>query len=127
MSYAALVTDRFDEMVDFYGKELGFEVVEQWDRSNARGVRFDLAGLRLELLDNQRERNPLSLGTPADRFHVVVEVEDIEAERRRLKIEAPPAQTTSWGAQMFQIRDPDGVLVTFLQWISEGDHVRAKN
>ena len=116
MSYVALVTDRFEEMALFYGTLLGFPVVEEWDRDNARGRRFELGGLRLEILDNSRERNPLSLGEPADRFHVVVEVEDIEAARNGIAIEAPPAQDTSWGARIFQVRDPDGVPVTFLQW-----------
>jgi catechol 2,3-dioxygenase-like lactoylglutathione lyase family enzyme len=117
MSYVALVTDRFDEVVRFYGEVLGFPVVNQWDRSNARGLRFDVGGMRLEILDNERERKPLALGTPADRFHVVIEVDDIDAAGREIKIDAPPAQTTSWGARMFQVRDPDGVPVTFLQWI----------
>ncbi len=121
MSYVALVTDRFDEMVRFYGDDLGFEVLEQWDRSNARGIRFDLGGVRLEILDNQREREPLSLGTPADRFHVVIEVDDIEVARQRLKIDAPPARTTSWGAETFELCDPDAVCVTFLHWLDTGN------
>jgi catechol 2,3-dioxygenase-like lactoylglutathione lyase family enzyme len=122
MSYVALVTDRYDEMVRFYGDDLGFEVVRQWDRPGARGLRFDLEGLRLELIDNRRERSPLSLGTPADRFHVVVEVDDIEAARQRVNIDAPPAQSTSWGADIFEFQDPDGIRVTFLQWTDgQGD------
>ena len=120
MSYVALVTDRFDEVVQFYGEDLGLPVVKQWDRSNARGLRFDLGGMRLEILDNERERKPLRLGTTADRFHVVVEVDDIDIARHRIKIDAPSAQTTSWGARLFQVRDPDGVPVTFLQWIETG-------
>ena len=119
MSYVALVTDRFEEMALFYGTLLGFPVVEEWDRDNARGRRFELGGLRLEILDNSRERNPLSLGEPADRFHVAVEVEDIEAARNGIAIGAPPVQDTSWGARIFQVRDPDGVPVTFLQWTRE--------
>ena len=27
-------------------------------------------------------------------------------------------QTTSWGAKLFQLRDPDGVPVTFLEWVA---------
>ena len=117
MSYVAMETDRYDEMLRFYGEGLGFEVVRQWDRDNARGVRFDLHGIRLELIDNQRERNPLSLGSPADRFHVVIEVDDIEAARQRIKIDAPSARTTSWGAEIFELHDPDGIRVTFLHWL----------
>ena len=120
MSYIALATDRFDEVVRFYAADLGFPVVEQWDRPNGRGLRFDLGGMRLEILDNERERNPLTLGTPADRFHLVVEVDDIEAARHQIKIDAPPAQSTSWGARLFQVRDPDKVPITFLQWIDTG-------
>jgi len=119
MSYVALVTDRFEEMALFYGTLLGFPVVEEWDRDNARGRRYELGGLRLEILDNSRERNPLSLGEPGDRFHVAVEVEDIEAARNEIAIGAPPVQDTSWGTRIFQVRDPDGVLVTFLQWTRE--------
>ena len=120
MSYVALVTDRFNEVARFYGEELGFPVVKQWDRSNARGLRFDVGGMRLEILDNERERKSLAQGTPADRFHVVIEVDDIDAAGREIKIDAPPAETTSWGARIFQVRDPDGVPVTFLQRIETG-------
>jgi len=120
MSYVALVTDRYDEMVRFYGDDLGFEVVKQWDRPKARGLRFDLGGIRLELIDNQRESKPLSLGTPADRFHVVIEVDDIEDVRQRIRIDAPPARSTSWGAEIFELHDPDGIRVTFLQWTKSG-------
>jgi len=117
VSYVALATDRFEEVTSFYGELLGFPVVEQWDRPNGRGRRFDIGGMRLEILDNDRERNPLTLGEPADRFHVVVEVEDIEDARNQIEIEAPPTQAVSWGARLFQIRDPDGIPITYLQWI----------
>ena len=117
MSYVAMVTDRYDEMLRFYGADLGFEAVKEWDRDNARGVRFDLGGIRLELIDNQRERDPLRLGAPADRFHVVIEVDDIEVARQRIRVDAPPARSTSWGAETVELHDPDGIQVTFLHWI----------
>ena len=116
MSYISLATDRFDEVVHFYGAELAFPVIDQWDRPNKRGLCFDLGGgMRLEILDNARESDPVCLGTPADRFNVVIEVDDIEVVRRRIK-GAPPARATSLGVQLFQIRDPDAVPITFLQW-----------
>ena len=101
MSYVALATDRFDEVVRFYEASLGFSVVEQWDRPTGRGLRFDLGGMRLEILDNQRERKPLRLGEPADRFHVVIEVDDIEVAKARLEIDTPSPQATSWGSRLF--------------------------
>jgi catechol 2,3-dioxygenase-like lactoylglutathione lyase family enzyme len=78
MSYVALLTTRFDEVTRFYGELLGFPIVKQWDRSNARGRRFDAGGMRLEIIDNEREPNPVRLGEPADRVHIVIEVENIE-------------------------------------------------
>ena len=117
MSYVALATDLFDEVVFFYGACLDFPVVEEWDRTNGRGRRFNVGGLRLEILDNTREARPLRLPEARDRFHIVVEVNDIEAARSRMAITTPPPQTVSWGAKLFQIRDPDGVPVTFLQWL----------
>ena len=120
MSYIAFATDRFDDVVGFYGETLGFGVVEQWDRPRGRGRRFDLGGgLRLEILDNVREPQPVKLETGL-RVHVVVETADIDATWSTLKVEAPPPADTSWGARLFQIQDPDGVPVTFLQWTQEG-------
>ena len=117
MSYVALATNRFDEVTRFYGELLGFPIVTQWDRSNARGRRFDAGGMRLEILDNEREQPQLELSETADKVHIVIEVEDIEEARDRIEIDAPLPQGTSWGARLFQVRDPDGVPITFLQWI----------
>jgi catechol 2,3-dioxygenase-like lactoylglutathione lyase family enzyme len=117
MSYVALVTNRFDEVTRFYGELLGFPIVKQWDRANARGLRFDTGGMRLEIIDHEREQRQLELGEPADRFHIVIEVENIDEMRQRIKIDAPPAQDASWGARFFRVHDPDGIPVTFLQWI----------
>jgi catechol 2,3-dioxygenase-like lactoylglutathione lyase family enzyme len=122
MSYVALATQRYEEVVEFYGSLLGFPVVDQWDRPNARGRRFDLDGMRLEILDNQRKQRPVPIGSPADRVQLVVEVDDIEKAREGLGIEAPLPESTSWGARLFQVRDPDGIPVTFLQWVeTDGD------
>jgi catechol 2,3-dioxygenase-like lactoylglutathione lyase family enzyme len=122
MSYVALATQRYEEVVEFYGSLLGFPVVDQWDRPNARGRRFDLGGMRLEILDNQRKQRPVPIGEPVDRVQLVVEVDDIEKTRESIDIEAPLPQYTSWGARLFQVRDPDGIPVTFLQWLeTDGD------
>ena len=119
MSYMALVTDRFDEVTLFYGNVLGFPVVEYWDRDNARGQRFDTGGMRLEIIDNTREKHPQALGDPAQKVHIVIEVDDIEDARDRIGIEVPPITETSWGSRMFQLRDPDGIPVTYLQWLEK--------
>ena len=117
MSFVALLTDRYDAMVRFYGERLGLPTTERWDRSCARGCRFDLGdGLRLELLDNRREASPRELGEPGDRVQLVIEVADLDAAARSLDPPVPEPTPTSWGARIFQVRDPDGVAVTLLQW-----------
>ena len=121
MSYIAFATDRFDDMVRFYGSTLNFLKLESWDRPNGRGQWFDLGGLRMEILDNARERRPLHLEPPADRIHVVVEVEDLLCARSRLRLDTPAPTNTSWGARLFQIRDPDGLAVTLLEWAKHRD------
>jgi hypothetical protein len=110
MSFVALATDRFDEVARFYGEGLGLPSVEGWDRPGGRGRRFNLGGIRLGVLDNARERQPLRLFEPGDRIHLVIEVDDIDATRDRLAIEAPAPQATSWGARLFQVRDRTACL-----------------
>jgi catechol 2,3-dioxygenase-like lactoylglutathione lyase family enzyme len=119
MSYVALATDAFDAVTKFYGHDLGFPVVEEWDRPAGRGRRVDLVGRRRGLLDNARERRPVALGATADRVHLVVEVSDIDAACDSFRIGAPPPHVVSWGARLFQVRDPDGVPVTFLEWLDK--------
>jgi len=121
MSYVALLTNRFDEVSLFYGDLLGFPTVEEWDRDNARGRRFDTGGMRLEIIDNEREQPRLALGEPADRMHIVIEVGDIDEARSGLALDTPPVTDTTWGSRLFQVNDPDGIPVTFLQWLEPGE------
>jgi catechol 2,3-dioxygenase-like lactoylglutathione lyase family enzyme len=121
MSYMALATERYEAMRRFYGETLGFPVAAAWDRPGARGQMFDLGGgLRLEILDAVGQKRPLRLGPADDRCHVVIEVEDVDAARARLPIAMPEPVVTSWGARLFQLRDPDGTAVWFLEWLREG-------
>ena len=121
MSYVALLTNRFDQVSRFYGDDLGLPIVEQWDRDNARGARFDIGGMRLEIIDNEREQPPLALGEPADRMHIVIEVADIDEARSQLALDASPVTDTSWGSRVFQVHDPDGIPVTYLQWLEPAE------
>ena len=121
MSFIALATRRYAEVVDFYGTALGFPAVRSWDRPRGRGCVFDLGGLKLEILDALREQAPQQLGDPGERVNVVVEVDDLDAMRSRLPIATPEPFATSWGARLFSLRDPDGIPVWFLQWIEPVD------
>jgi catechol 2,3-dioxygenase-like lactoylglutathione lyase family enzyme len=118
ISYAGLATARFDEVVKFYG-DLGFRKVRGWDRPDGRGVVLQLQDLHLELLDATREKYPMRLEPPGDRFHVVLEVADVNAVRQTLTIQSPEPVETSWGARLLKFRDPDGIRVWFLQWLRD--------
>ncbi len=119
MSYIGLATEHFEEVAHFYGHTLGFRVLESWDRPTGRGRRFDLEGLKLEVLDSKRESISIALEPPRDRIHLVVEVDDVVAAHARVQIKANEPAEVSWGAKLFQIRDPDGVVVTFLEWTNK--------
>ena len=126
MSYVALATDQFEEHPQGRVDPDHFLVVDGWNRANARGSRLNLGGMRLEIFDNGRERTRLQLNAPGDRFHLVIEVNDINEAHDKISIEAPRPQATSWGAHVFQVHDPDGVPITFLQWSSALDEAREK-
>jgi catechol 2,3-dioxygenase-like lactoylglutathione lyase family enzyme len=121
MSYVCLATASFDAVEGFYRQVLGGSVIRAWDRPGARGVLLEVHGLRLELLDASREKRQLRLLAPGDRVHLVLEVLDVDAVHQALALYAPVPVTTNWGCRCFAIRDPDGVQVTFLQWLREPD------
>ncbi|AZQ63785.1 VOC family protein [Flammeovirga pectinis] len=120
MSYFALVTDNYDEVIRFYQQKLAFPIIEKWDRHNARGTRFKMDDLKLEILDNSIKKEKLELFKPGDRFHLVIEVDKIEESYERLKdIALTPPVSTSWNATLFQVIDPDGINISYLSWKNE--------
>ena len=116
MGFVSLATAQFDAMSAFYCGTLGGTVLKSWDRDNARGMLLDLGGLRLELMDATRERNPPTLREPDGRFHLVIEVNNIMERHRALPEGTPLPRAMSWGASAVTMLDPDGLKVFFLQW-----------
>jgi catechol 2,3-dioxygenase-like lactoylglutathione lyase family enzyme len=59
---------------------------------------------------------------PADGVLVVFVVDDADAEYARLQQEGvaitTPLQTEPWGERFFQVADPNGVIVQFVQWVT---------
>ena len=114
-SYVVLRTNNFEAMVSFYGERLGFPQADRWNQASGQGVIYELPGVLLTIVDNDRERSPLILGASLDRVGLVIEVEDIDDARDHLDMETPIPSATSRGARQFQLRDPDGLPITFLQ------------
>ncbi len=116
MSYIALATHRFEAVIKFYIGRLGLRLIDQFERTGARGAHIDLGGgARIEILDASRQSRPMTIQEPADdRIHVVIETDDIFGDCKRLSL--PEPKSTSWGAKVVTLRDPDGVSVWFLQW-----------
>ena len=60
-------------------------------------------------------------GRRADGLLVVFVVDDVDAEHDRLVAEGvtitTPLETEPWGEGYFQVTDPCGVVVQFVQWI----------
>ena len=79
---------------------------------------FNLVFLRtgLDTLtpDSLRDQN-------ADGILIVFVVDDVDGECARFQQEgvaiATPLQTEPWGERFFQVRDPNGVVVQFVQWM----------
>jgi catechol 2,3-dioxygenase-like lactoylglutathione lyase family enzyme len=80
---------------------------------------FNLIFLRTGLTtfkpDSMRDRH-------ADGLLVVFVVDDVDAECARLHQEGvaitTPLQTEQWGERFFQVSDPNGVVVQFVQWVT---------
>jgi catechol 2,3-dioxygenase-like lactoylglutathione lyase family enzyme len=61
-------------------------------------------------------------GRHADGLLVVFVVDDADAEYARLQREGvaitTPLQTEPWGERFFQVSDPNGIVVQFVQWVT---------
>jgi catechol 2,3-dioxygenase-like lactoylglutathione lyase family enzyme len=63
-------------------------------------------------------------GHTADGLLVVFVVDDVDAECARLESEGvamtTPLETEPWGERYFQVTDPNGVVIQFVQWMTTG-------
>jgi catechol 2,3-dioxygenase-like lactoylglutathione lyase family enzyme len=60
-------------------------------------------------------------GRGADGLLIAFVVDDVDAECARLEREGvaitTPLETEPWGERYFQVTDPNGVVVQFVQWV----------
>jgi catechol 2,3-dioxygenase-like lactoylglutathione lyase family enzyme len=79
---------------------------------------FNLIFLRTGLASFKPES---MAGHSADGLLIAFVVDDVDAECARLAEEGvaitTPLETEPWGERYFQVTDPNGVVVQFVQWI----------
>ena len=105
----------------FAQRHLGFR--EEMSADGFFSLARDDAGFNLIFLrtgletfkpDSMRDRS-------ADGLLIAFVVDDVDAECARLEAEgvaiATPLETEPWGERFFQVADPNGVVVQFVQWV----------
>jgi catechol 2,3-dioxygenase-like lactoylglutathione lyase family enzyme len=92
-----------DGFVSLTREDLGFNVIY---------LRTGLQSFKPAAL---RDRN-------ADGLLLVMVVDDVDGEYARIRREGvavtTPIETEPWGERFFQVTDPNGVVVQFVQWMS---------
>ncbi|WP_181777548.1 VOC family protein [Amycolatopsis pittospori] len=116
--YPVVMTDRLAETRDFYRDHFGFELTFEadWYVSLKRGE-WELA-----ILVPGHDTIPAGFGKPVQGLLLNFEVEDVDAEHRRLVVEAglPEAlslRSEEFGQRHFIVADPNGVLIDVIQEI----------
>jgi uncharacterized glyoxalase superfamily protein PhnB len=116
-----LITNDVPSLADFYAKVLGVE-------AEGNDVHAELntegAGIAIFSTEGMENMAPGSMqGAGCGSFTTMFEVEDVDAEYKRLKalgVEFIMRPTTHpWGARSFWFRDPDGNIVDFFANLEE--------
>lgn len=103
-----LYPEDFYKVKNFYIK-LGYEVTQEWDRDESKGVMFNLGGTTLELLwpgDSENEY----------RADISLEVEDVWKLYEEIKDKPFVIQGLTdnpWGDTSIKLNDPEGFQITF--------------
>ncbi|MDI1451428.1 VOC family protein [Polyangium sp. 6x1] len=107
---------------DFFARHMGFAEAMAADGfvSMARkDVGYNLIFLRQGLASLQPETLKHA---HAGGLLLAFVVPDLDAEEARLRAEGvpitTPLQTEPWGERFFQVTDPNGLLVQFVQWMT---------
>ncbi|OKK01565.1 VOC family protein [Amycolatopsis sp. CB00013] len=116
--YPVLMTEKIAETRDFYRDHFGFELTFEadWYVSLKRGE-WELA-----ILAPGHETIPGGAGKPVQGLLLNFEVEDVDAEHRRLVgaaglPEALSLRSEEFGQRHFIVADPNGVLIDVIQEI----------
>jgi catechol 2,3-dioxygenase-like lactoylglutathione lyase family enzyme len=105
----------------FAQQHLGFR--EEMSADGFASLARDDAGFNLIFLRTGLESfKPVAMrDSDADGLLIAFVVDDVDAECARLEAEGvaieTPLETEPWGERYFQVADPNGVIVQFVQWM----------
>lgn len=113
--YPVICTDRIEESHRFWVEHFGFETTFEADWYVSLR-RVDDPTRELALLDHSHPTLPAAYRRPVAGLLVNVEVDDVDAEHRRLVVDAGLEEVLSlrsedFGQRHFIVASPDGVLV----------------
>ncbi|WAS95940.1 VOC family protein [Nannocystis punicea] len=116
----SLTVDDVGASSAFFIKHLGFQ--EAMAADGFVSLRRDDAGMNVVLLRRGIEVLPPGFRDQrAAGVIVAFVVEDLEGEERRLRAEGVPItmalREEPWGERLFQITDPNGVVVELVEWV----------
>lgn len=120
LSYVRVVVDRFAESFRFYRDVMGFAAI--WGEESNVYAEFNVGpATRLAIAARQvigEVPGAASAQAPAgaDRFMLVFEVPDVDAQVAELKgrgvqLVAEPVDRPAWGVRTAHLRDPEGNLI----------------
>jgi lactoylglutathione lyase len=117
VSQARLLVDDFKGCFAFYRDVLGRDPSFGYDSGGYASFSTDGGTLALFVRGEQSE--VVTLRAPGDSALLVLEVDDADAEARRLEqyVVAGPVDRPDWGGRVVYLRDPDGNLLELFQTI----------
>jgi len=97
---------------DFYGRTLGLPVYREFGPDDARGVVFFLGGGFLEVAGS-------GTAPASEQTQLWLQVRDVHAVHAQLvaagvPVDEPPT-VEPWGLEEMRARDPDGLVLVFVQ------------
>ncbi|HEY4023742.1 MAG TPA: VOC family protein [Pseudonocardiaceae bacterium] len=121
-SAVALMVADVDASVGFFTEHFGYRVLMSADGFASIGR--DDAAIGIVLLRTGLEVMPAAdRDRHADGVTVAFVVDDLEGELARLEREGVtitlPLHTEEWGERLFQVKDPNGVSVELVDWVTQ--------
>lgn len=121
-SAISLNVDDVTASADFVKQHFGFN--EDMSADGFVSLSRQDAGFNLIFLQTGlKSFKPIHMrGRSADGLLIVFVVDDIDGEYQRLQAEGvqiiTPIETEPWGERYFQVKDPNGVIIQLVQWMT---------